>query len=149
MWMGGESHITETSGLGGFAQACAFPLQAYQGGTPQVMIDNNLLMYQITVGENPDYRIPFFGFRGTPTGIDIYKVLETGITPVIDAGLAGRDGGQIGAGVAAAPIECFEKAAAAYEERLWLRIPAAPLRQGADHADARPRRRAHRRARRR
>jgi hypothetical protein len=116
VWMGGESHITETSGLGGFAQACAFPLQAYQGGTPQVMIDNNLRMYEITVGENPDYRIPYFGFRGTPTGIDIYKVLETGITPVIDGGLAGRDGGQIGAGVISAPIECFEKAAAAYEE---------------------------------
>ena len=116
VWMGGESHITETSGLGGFAQACAFPLQAYQGGSPQVMIDNNLRMYEITVGENPDYRIPFFGFRGTPTGIDIFKVLETGITPVIDGGLAGRDGGQIGAGVISAPIECFEKAAAAYEE---------------------------------
>jgi hypothetical protein len=117
VWMGGESQITETSGLGGFAQACAFPLQAYQGGTPQVMVDKNLEMYEITVGENPDYRIPFFGFRGTPTGIDVFKVMETGITPVIDAGLAGRDGGQIGAGTLRAPIECFEKALAAYEER--------------------------------
>ena len=46
-----------------------------------------------------DYYIPYFEFRGTPTGIDIFKVVETGVTPVIDGGLGGRDGGQIGAGV--------------------------------------------------
>jgi hypothetical protein len=117
VWMGGESHVTETAGLGGFAQACAFPLQKYQGGTPEAMIASNLAMYQITVGENPDYFIPYFGFRGTPTGIDIFKVVETGITPVIDGGLGGRDGGQIGAGVLRGPIECFEMAVAAYEAR--------------------------------
>jgi hypothetical protein len=117
VWMGGESHVTETAGLGGFAQACAFPLQKYQGGTPEAMIANNLAMYQITVGEHPDYFIPYFQFRGTPTGIDIFKVVETGITPVIDGGLGGRDGGQIGAGVLRGPIECFEMAVAAYEAR--------------------------------
>lgn len=117
VWMGGESLITETAGLGGFAQACAFPLQAYQGGSPEVMIRNNQEMYQITVGEHKDYLIPYFGFRGTPVGIDVFKVVETGILPVIDGGLAGKDGGQIGAGVLRAPRECFEKAAAAYEER--------------------------------
>jgi hypothetical protein len=117
VWMGGESHVTETAGLGGFAQACAFPLQKYQGGTPEAMIANNLSMYQITVGEHPDYYIPYFQFRGTPTGIDIFKVVETGITPVIDGGLGGRDGGQIGAGVLRGPIECFEMAVAAYEAR--------------------------------
>jgi Protein of unknown function (DUF1116) len=117
VWMGGESHVTETAGLGGFAQACAFPLQKYQGGTPQAMIESNLEMYEITVGEHPDFFIPYFEFRGTPTGIDIFKVVETGITPVIDGGLGGRDGGQIGAGVLRAPIECFEMAVAAYEAR--------------------------------
>lgn len=117
VWMGGESQVTETAGLGGFAQACAFPLQKYQGGTPEVMIANNLDMYRITVGEHSDYFIPFFQFRGTPVGIDIFKVLETGITPVIDGGLGGRDGGQIGAGVLRAPLECFEQAAAAYEAK--------------------------------
>jgi len=117
VWMGGESQVTETAGLGGFAQACAFPLQRYQGGTPQAMIDANLAMYEITVGEHPDYFIPFFQYRGTPTGIDIFKVVDTGITPVIDGGLGGRDGGQIGAGVLRAPIECFEQAAAAYEAK--------------------------------
>lgn len=111
-WMGGESPITETIGLGGFAQACALPLQGYQGGSADVMVQRNLEMYSITLGENPDYRIPLFDFRGTPTGVDVRKVLETGILPVMDVGLAGADGGQIGAGVIRAPRECFEKAIA-------------------------------------
>jgi hypothetical protein len=110
-WMGGESPITETVGLGGFAQACAFTLQEYQGGSPDTMIARNLEMYQITAGENTTFRIPVFGFRGTPTGVDIFKVLQTGVLPVMDVGLAGRDGGQIGAGVIRAPRECFERAA--------------------------------------
>jgi len=110
-WMGGESHITETVGLGGFAQAAAFGLQAYQGGSAQEMVAMNLAMYDITVGEHPEYKIPYFGFRGTPTGIDLVRVLRTGVTPVIDGGLAGKDGGQIGAGILRAPIECFEAAA--------------------------------------
>jgi hypothetical protein len=114
--MGGESPITETVGLGGFAQACALSLQEYQGGSPEVMIERNLQMYDITVGESPAYKIPLFGFRGTPTGIDVRKVLDTGILPVMDVGLAGRDGGQIGAGVIRAPRECFEAAAAAFVE---------------------------------
>lgn len=116
-WMGGESPITETIGLGGFAQACALSLQEYQGGSPEVMIERNREMYRITHGENGTYRIPLFGFRGTPTGIDARKVLETGILPVMDVGLAGRDGGQIGAGVIRAPRECFEAAMAEHRRR--------------------------------
>lgn len=115
-WMGGESPITETIGLGGFAQACALPLQGYQGGSAEVMVQRNREMYEITWGENPDYRIPLFDFRGTPTGIDARKVLETGILPVMDVGLAGADGGQIGAGIIRAPRECFERAVAALGE---------------------------------
>ena len=116
-WMGGESIIAETIGLGGFAQACAFPLQQYQGGSAEAMVARNLELYDITIGENPDYHIPFLGYRGTPTGIDLFRVLETGITPAMDIGVAGKDGGQIGAGVVRAPMPCFEKAAAAYEAR--------------------------------
>jgi hypothetical protein len=115
-WMGGESPITETVGLGGFAQACALSLQDYQGGSPDSMIARNLEMYQITAGENTTFRIPLFGFRGTPTGVDIFKVLDSGVLPVMDVGLAGRDGGQIGAGVIRAPRECFERAAARWTE---------------------------------
>ncbi len=114
-WMGGESPITETMGLGGFAQAASFPLQAYQGGEPMAMVERNEELYRITVGENSEYRIPFLKYRGTPTGIDIFKVLETGILPCMDIGVAGRDGGQIGAGVVRASKACFEKAAEAYK----------------------------------
>ena len=116
-WMGGESIITETAGLGGFAQAAALPLQRYQGGTAQSMIDRNLELYEITVGEHERYRIPLFDYRGTPTGIDVFRVLATGIPPAMDAGIPGRDGGQIGAGVVRAPLACFEAAAAAYRAR--------------------------------
>ena len=116
-WIGGESHITETVGLGGFAQAAAFGLQAYQGGSADEMVRMNSLMYQITVAEHPDFLIPYFGFRGSPVGIDIIKVNRSGITPVIDGGLAGKNGGQVGAGILRAPIECFQAAERAYRQR--------------------------------
>lgn len=114
-WMGGESTMIETIGLGAFAQAAAFPLQAYQGGSPDVMIANNLQMYDIVVGEHPTFRIPYFGYRGTPTGIDLRKVLSHNITPRMNIGIAGRNGGQIGAGLVRAHIGCFETAFAALE----------------------------------
>lgn len=116
-WMGGESPIIETIGAGAFAQAAAFPLQQYQGGTPRAMVERNLELYDITLGENPDLHIPYLGYRGTPTGIDIFRVLETGILPSMDIGIAGRDGGQIGAGIVRAPRECFEAAAQAYQQK--------------------------------
>src|SRR5260370_36947312 len=96
--MGGESHLPEPVGLGGFAQAAAFGLQAYQGGSAAEMIRMNSLMYEITVAEHPHFKIPYYGFRGTPVGIDVFKVTQSAVTPVIDGGLAGKNGGQIGAG---------------------------------------------------
>lgn len=116
-WIGGESHITETVGLGGFAQAAAFGLQAYQGGSAEEMVRLNSLMYEITVAEHPEFKIPFFGFRGSPVGIDIFKVVKTGIRPAIDGGLAGKNGGQIGAGILYAPLECFTRALEVYRDR--------------------------------
>jgi hypothetical protein len=116
-WIGGESHITETVGLGGFAQAAAFALQAYQGGSPQAMTALNERMYGITVGEHPEFKIPALGFRGSPVGIDVHRVVASGVVPVIDGGLAGKGGGQIGAGVLKAPIECFHAAHRAYLDR--------------------------------
>jgi hypothetical protein len=116
-WMGGESIITETIGLGGFAQASAPSLQNYQGGSYETMMARNKELYAITVAENPDYLIPALGFRGTPTGIDIFKVIESGVLPVMDIGIAGRDGGQIGAGVVRAPMACYEAAVDAYRKR--------------------------------
>jgi hypothetical protein len=116
-FMGGESIINETVGLGGFAQAAAFPLQDYQGGGPQQMIENTERMYDITVTEHPMYRIPALAFRGCPVGIDIERVVSTGVLPVMNIGVAGRMGGQIGAGVMTAPMGCFTSALAAYRER--------------------------------
>jgi hypothetical protein len=115
-FMGGESTINETVGLGGFAQAAAFPLQRYQGGTPTRMVRANRRMYNITVAEHPEYRIPYLGFRGVPVGIDIGRVVSTGISPVLDIGVAGHGGGQIGAGSFSAPRECFEAAWTAYAD---------------------------------
>jgi hypothetical protein len=116
-FMGGESPIAETVGLGGFAQAAAFPLQSYQGGSARLMVERNLAMYEITAAENPDFRIPFFDYRGTPTGIDVFRVLETGTLPLMDVGVPGTGGGQIGAGVLEAPMACFTAAAQAYQDR--------------------------------
>jgi hypothetical protein len=111
--MGGESIITEVCGLGGFAQAAAFPLQSYQGGTAQALIERNLQMYEIAHAEHPSFKIPALDYRGCPAGIDVRRVIQTGITPLMDVGLAGRGGGQVGAGAYRAPIEPFAAALAA------------------------------------
>jgi hypothetical protein len=125
-FMGGESIINETAGLGGFAQAAAFPLQDYQGGSPDELVANTVRMYDITVAEHPAYRIPALSFRGTPTGIDIHRVVATGIRPVMDVGVAGRGGGQIGAGLMWAPLGCFERAVHAFADRYGTEPSAVP-----------------------
>ena len=127
-WIGGESCVTETVGLGGFAQACAPTLQAYQGGTYEAMLANNLAMYDITAGEHPTFLLPPLGFRGSPVGIDVFEVLGTGITPVIDGGLAGKDGGQIGAGVLRPHLDVFEAAAQAYTRTHGSELPTDTTR---------------------
>ncbi len=116
-WIGGESCFTELVGLGAMAQACAPSLMEYQGGSYQAMIAQTEAMYPITVGEHSHYRIPALGFRGTPVGVDIFPVVSTGTTPLIDGGLAGRDGGQIGAGVLRPHLSAFMNAVSAYQER--------------------------------
>ncbi len=115
-WIGGESCYTEVIGVGGFAQSCAPTLQAYQGGDYMSMIQTNIDMYGITVGESDEFLLPPLGFRGSPLGIDIARVLDTGLTPAIDGGLAGKEGGQIGAGVLRPHTDCFEMAMQCYQE---------------------------------
>jgi hypothetical protein len=116
-FMGGESIINETVGLGGFAQAAAFALLDYQGGSADGMVAMTQAMYEITLGEHPELKIPYLGFRGIPVAIDIHKVVATGVTPVMDIGVAGRNGGQIGAGVLRAPLACFQAAVETYAAR--------------------------------
>ncbi|GAA3934990.1 DUF1116 domain-containing protein [Actinomadura viridis] len=122
--MGGESLITEVCGLGAFAQAAAFPLESYQGG-PDAMVRRNLEMYEITAGEHPAFKIPFLGYRGTPAGIDVARVAATGITPALDVGIAGRGGGQIGAGSFRAPLRPFTDAWAAFRSQAATPTPTS------------------------
>src|SRR4029079_5773596 len=79
---GRDCLFSECVGLGAFASAAAFTLQGYQGVPPARMVERNLTMYDITVGEHPEYRIPFLDGRGVPVGIDILKVVETGTLPI-------------------------------------------------------------------
>ena len=108
----GDSTITETAGIGAFAMAAAPAIVQFVGGTPQMALEATQEMYEITVAENSAWGIPVLGFRGTPTGIDIRKVVRTGITPRVNTGIAHRQAGigQIGAGLVRPPLACFEAA---------------------------------------
>lgn len=108
----GDSCITETAGIGGFAMATAPAIVQFVGGTPKDAVNYTNSMYEITCAENNAFKLPTLNFRGTPTGIDIRKVIETSVLPVINTGIAcNRAGvGQVGAGVVHPPMKCFEDA---------------------------------------
>ncbi|NLB72917.1 MAG: DUF1116 domain-containing protein [Firmicutes bacterium] len=112
----GDSAITETAGVGGFAMAAAIPIVQFVGGAPEDAIGFSQKMYSITITENRHFTIPILNFRGTPTGIDIRKVVETGVLPQINTGIAHKAPGvgQVGAGLVNPPWECFEKAIIAF-----------------------------------
>jgi hypothetical protein len=115
----GDSVITETAGIGGFAMATAPALVTFIGGVPRDAINTTLDMYEITYAEHKQFTIPFLDFRGTPTGVDIRKVVEKQITPRVNTGVAHKDAGvgQVGAGVASAPMSLFEDALVAFAEK--------------------------------
>lgn len=115
----GDSTITETAGIGGFAMAAAPAIVGFVSGTPQDAMDATLEMYRITVAEHKFFTIPSLNFRGTPTGIDARTVIELGITPRINTGIAHKEPGigQIGAGLVRPPMEVFEAAMGAWEEK--------------------------------
>ena len=108
----GDSAITETNGLGGFAIAAAPAIVQFVGGSASDAVSYTMAMYGITAAESNIYKIPALDFRGTPTGIDVVKVAKTGILPFIDTGVAHKDPGvgQVGAGVLSAPPEPFTRA---------------------------------------
>jgi uncharacterized protein DUF1116 len=108
----GDSAITETAGLGGFAMGGAPAVVQFVGGTPADALEYTRLMYEITLGESTAYRLPPLDFRGTPTGIDVRLVVQTGILPQIDTGMAHREPGigQVGAGLVKPPRVCFDLA---------------------------------------
>jgi hypothetical protein len=111
----GDSAITETAGLGGFAMAAAPAIVSFVGGTAADAIANTAAMEHITLGQNSAFTLPAMNFGGTPAGIDARKVVDTGILPIINTGIAHRDAGvgQIGAGITRAPLGCFAQAVAA------------------------------------
>lgn len=115
----GDSTITETAGIGGFAMATAPAIVTFVSGTPKDAINTTLEMYEITFTEHRYFTIPALDFRGTPTGIDIRKVVETGITPRINTGIAHKEAGigQIGAGLVRPPMSIFEEALVAFAEK--------------------------------
>jgi hypothetical protein len=117
----GDSAIVETIGLGGFAMAAAPAVIGYVGaGRASDAAAFTRSMAEITVGPNPAWTIPAMDFAGVPTGIDIRLVVETGLPPTINTGIAHREPGigQVGAGVVKAPLKCFEQALIAFAETM-------------------------------
>lgn len=114
----GDSVITETAGIGGFAMAAAPAIVQFVGGTADLAVELTLRMYEITLAESRYYTIAPFNFRGSPTGIDICKVVETGILPSINTGAAHRlpGIGQVGAGLVNPPANIFAEALLALAE---------------------------------
>ncbi|MBP7263443.1 MAG: DUF1116 domain-containing protein [Spirochaetia bacterium] len=115
----GDSVITETSGIGGFAMAAAPAIVKFVGGSPADAVNVTLRMYEITAAENDAYQIPALDFRGTPTGIDVRKVVDTGILPAINTGIAHKDPGigMVGAGLVKPPENAFRDALIAFADR--------------------------------
>lgn len=114
----GDSAITEVHGLGGFALAAAPAIVGFVGGTPEQARRVSQEMATLTVGRHRDYRLPGLDFVGSPLGIDVRKVVDTGLEPVVTTGIAHREPGigQIGAGLTHAPMRCFTGALEAFEE---------------------------------
>ncbi len=115
----GDSTITETAGIGAFAMAAAPAIVRFIGGSPRDAHNATLEMYEITVAEHPHFTIPSLDFRGTPVGIDIRKVVELGILPRVNTGIAHREPGigQIGAGLVLPPMEIFQQALLAFADK--------------------------------
>jgi hypothetical protein len=120
----GDSAITETAGIGGFAMASAPAIVTFVGGTPKDAMNATLEMYEITSAESKFFTMPSLDFRGTPTGIDLRKVVELGIAPRINTGIAHKDAGvgQVGAGLVRPPLKIFEDALMAFAEKYNLLV---------------------------
>lgn len=121
----GDSAITETFGVGGMAMIAAPAVTRFVGTggfNDALKISND--MTEITIDHNPNFPVPTWDFKGIVLGIDARKVVETGILPVINTGIAHKIAGkgQVGAGTVTPPLECFEKAVTAYAKKLGMDI---------------------------
>jgi len=99
-------------GIGGMVMATAPAIVRFVGGAVPDALAVTRRMYEITLAENPAFAVPILEFRGAPTGIDVTRVLRTGILPQINTGMAGRIAGtgQVGAGLVNPPMDCFRAA---------------------------------------
>jgi hypothetical protein len=115
----GDSSITEALGIGGFAMSAAPSIVQCVGGTVEDAISCSYRMYEITESENPNFKIPTNNFKGLPLGIDILKVVQKRILPIINTGISNKKPGigKVGAGLVTPPIECFEKAVIGFYEK--------------------------------
>ncbi len=115
----GDSTIMETAGIGGFAMATAPAIVNFVSGTPEDAMNATLEMYEITYAEHTHFTIPVLDFRGTPTGIDVRKVVEKNLTPRINTGIAHKEPGvgQVGAGLVRPPMQMFEEALTAFADK--------------------------------
>jgi hypothetical protein len=122
----GDSAITETAGLGGFAMATAPAIVRFVGGSVPDALATTRRMHEITLGESPRWSVPVLEFQGTPTGIDVARVCRTGILPQINTGMAGKVAGvgQVGAGLVTPPAEIFPAALARLAELARTRTGA-------------------------
>ena len=121
----GDSAITETNGLGGFAMAASPAIVQFVGGTPADATAHSRRMLSITLGSNPAFTLPPLNFGGTPAGIDARLVADSGVLPIINTGIAHRKAGvgQIGAGITTAPMACFNDALAALAVQMQRSAP--------------------------
>lgn len=110
-----DSFVIETMGLGAFVGAASQSMLYWLDSPPSALVERTMSMYAITQGEHPTFRIPILKFRGAPCGIDVFKVLQTGVAPVVHGFLPSKTG--VTAGIWRVPMDPFRKAAAAYEER--------------------------------
>ena len=118
----GDSSITETAGIGAFAMAAAPSMVEFVGGTVADAIIYTRDCNEITVGRNPNFTIPYLDFEGCPIGMDIIKIVRTGITPPINTSIGHKKPGygQVGAGMTRAPLKCFQDALEAFSQTLGL-----------------------------
>jgi hypothetical protein len=118
-WLG-DSSVMETIGLGGFAAAASPTVVQLRGGSLEDAIQQSEEMRAICIGTNDNFPIPNLGFIGPPVCIDIRKVVEIGVTPICHGGIISKEGGQIGAGSARVPLECFKMAIQSYIKKYNL-----------------------------
>lgn len=116
----GDSYVSEVVGLGGLSLAAAPAIASFIGGRPSEFPCITRQMYEITLSEHEQFRIPALDFRGAPLGIEVGRVVETGILPILNSGIAHKAAGvgQIGAGITHPPMACFQEALQSLEARI-------------------------------